>query len=90
MLASIFGTPDQTVESSDETFIFDARNGIHIIDLRQDAQSVGNACAFLSETVRKGGKVLFVGTKKQASRRSRNRQGMRQFYESFDAGWAAR
>jgi small subunit ribosomal protein S2 len=47
-------------------FIFDARNGIHIIDLSKTLNQLEAACNFLSETVRKGGKVLFVGTKKQA------------------------
>src|SRR5476649_809657 len=47
-------------------FIFDARNGIHIIDLSKTLGQLEAACDFLSETVRKGGKVLFVGTKKQA------------------------
>jgi small subunit ribosomal protein S2 len=47
-------------------FIFDARNGIHIIDLSQTLTQLEAACDFLTETVRKGGKVLFVGTKKQA------------------------
>jgi small subunit ribosomal protein S2 len=47
-------------------FIFDARNGIHIIDLSKTLTQLDAACTFLSETVRKGGKVLFVGTKKQA------------------------
>ena len=47
-------------------FIFDARNGIHIIDLSKTATQLEAACAFLSETVRKGQSVLFVGTKKQA------------------------
>jgi small subunit ribosomal protein S2 len=47
-------------------FIFDARNGIHIIDLSKSVSQLQAACDFLSETVRKGNKVLFVGTKKQA------------------------
>jgi small subunit ribosomal protein S2 len=47
-------------------FIFDARNGIHIIDLSKTLTQLDTACSFLGETVRKGGKVLFVGTKKQA------------------------
>ena len=47
-------------------FIFDARNGIHIIDLSKTLGQLEAACNFLAETVRKGGKVLFVGTKKQA------------------------
>jgi len=47
-------------------FIFDARNGIHIIDLSKTAAQLEAACKFLNETVRKGSAVLFVGTKKQA------------------------
>jgi small subunit ribosomal protein S2 len=47
-------------------FIFDARNGIHIIDLSKTAVQLQAACNFLNETVRKGQSVLFVGTKKQA------------------------
>jgi len=47
-------------------FIFDARNGIHIIDLSKTLNQLDAACNFLSSTVSKGGKVLFVGTKKQA------------------------
>jgi small subunit ribosomal protein S2 len=47
-------------------FIFDARNGIHIIDLSKTLGQLEAACSFLGDTVRKGGKVLFVGTKKQA------------------------
>lgn len=47
-------------------FIFDARNGIHIIDLSKTLVQLEAACDFLADTVRKGNKVLFVGTKKQA------------------------
>ena len=47
-------------------FIFDARNGIHIIDLSKTLSQLDTACSFLASTVGKGGKVLFVGTKKQA------------------------
>src|SRR5512133_3377931 len=47
-------------------FIFDARNGIHIIDLSKTLNQLEAACNFMGEAVRKGGKVLFVGTKKQA------------------------
>ncbi len=47
-------------------FIFDARNGIHIIDLSKTLNQLEAACIFLAATVSKGGKVLFVGTKKQA------------------------
>src|SRR2546429_9897845 len=47
-------------------FIFDARNGIHIIDLSKTLSQLDAACNFLSSTIGKGGKLLFVGTKKQA------------------------
>jgi small subunit ribosomal protein S2 len=47
-------------------FIFDARNGVHIIDLSKTVVQLQAACDFLTTTCRKGGEVLFVGTKKQA------------------------
>ncbi len=47
-------------------FIFEACNGIHIIDLNQTVQYLREACDFLAQTVLAGGKILFVGTKKQA------------------------
>ena len=47
-------------------FIFEARHGIHIIDLSQTATQLQAACEFLGNLVRGGGNVLFVGTKKQA------------------------
>lgn len=47
-------------------FILTDRNGIYIIDLRQSLTYIDRAYAFVKETVARGGKVLFVGTKKQA------------------------
>src|SRR5262245_10307477 len=47
-------------------FIFDARNGIHIIDLSKTMGQLDAACEFLTTTVGRGDRVLFVGTKKQA------------------------
>ena len=47
-------------------FIFDARNGIHIIDLSKTEAQLEAAINFLTGAVRKGGRILFVGTKKQA------------------------
>ena len=47
-------------------FIFEARNGIHIIDLSKTVTQLEAATTFLFETVRQGGEILFVGTKKQA------------------------
>ena len=48
-------------------FIFGARNNIHIIDLAQTVPLLHQALVTVSETVAKGGRVLFVGTKRQAS-----------------------
>ncbi|MGQ9765840.1 MAG: 30S ribosomal protein S2 [Anaerolineae bacterium] len=47
-------------------FIFTERNGIHIIDLQQTMRQVNTAYQVVRDTVRAGGLVLFVGTKKQA------------------------
>ena len=47
-------------------YIFGARNGIHIIDLSQTVPLFARALEFVSSTVAAGGKVLFVGTKRQA------------------------
>jgi small subunit ribosomal protein S2 len=47
-------------------FIFEPRNGIHIINLSETAKQLEAAVEFLQKTVAKGGKILFVGTKKQA------------------------
>jgi len=47
-------------------FIFGARNNIHIIDLAQTVPLLHQALKTVSDTVAKGGRVLFVGTKRQA------------------------
>jgi small subunit ribosomal protein S2 len=47
-------------------YIFDKRNGIHIIDLTQSVALLDDAADFLRKTVLSGKKVLFVATKKQA------------------------
>src|SRR6266550_2948762 len=48
-------------------YIFGARNNIHIIDLAQTVPLLHRALQTVSDTVAKGGRVLFVGTKRQAS-----------------------
>ncbi len=48
-------------------FIFGARNNIHIIDLAQTVPLMHRALQAISDTVASGGRVLFVGTKRQAS-----------------------
>jgi len=47
-------------------FIFTARNGIHIIDLQKTMQRLKVAYSEMKQIAENGGKVLFVGTKKQA------------------------
>ena len=48
-------------------YIFDKRNGIHVIDLTQSVALLDEAAEFLKKTVLDGKKVLFVATKKQVS-----------------------
>jgi small subunit ribosomal protein S2 len=47
-------------------YIFTERNGIHIIDLQKTVKSLETAYGLIRDTVGNGGKVLFVGTKRQA------------------------
>lgn len=47
-------------------YIFGARNNIHIIDLAQTVPLLHNALKAVSDTVARGGRILFVGTKRQA------------------------
>ena len=47
-------------------YIFQARNGIHIIDLQKSSKKLDEAYAFVKSQVEEGKTVLFVGTKKQA------------------------
>ena len=62
-------------------YIFDKRNGIHIIDLTQSVQLLDEAAEFLRQTILAGKKVLFVATKKQAAEMVKEAaQGVDQFY----------
>jgi small subunit ribosomal protein S2 len=47
-------------------YIFTERNGIHIIDLQQTVQGLQGAMRFVADLAANGGKIIFVGTKKQA------------------------
>mgnify|MGYP001765662584 CR=1 FL=1 len=47
-------------------YIYGERNGVHIIDLQQTIKLLRKAYQFTSQTVQRGGHVLFVGTKRQA------------------------
>lgn len=48
-------------------FLFGERNGIHIIDLEQSVPLLHQALVFMREVAAGGGRILFVGTKRQAS-----------------------
>lgn len=52
-------------------YIHGARNGIYIIDLHQTIELFDQAAKFLQEIVQKNGKIMFVGTKKQAQEPTR-------------------
>ena len=49
-------------------YIYGARNGIHILDLTQTVPMLDAALNVIRETVAKNGRVLFVGTKRQAAK----------------------
>lgn len=49
-------------------FIYGERNGIHIMDLTQTVPMLDAALQVIQQTVSKGGRILFVGTKRQAQR----------------------
>ena len=49
-------------------YIYGDRNGIHILDLTQTVPLLDQALQVIRDTVAKGGRILFVGTKRQASK----------------------
>ena len=53
-------------------YIFDKRNGVHVIDLSQSVELLDEAAAFVRDTVLAGKKILFVATKKQVSEMVKN------------------
>ncbi len=53
-------------------FIYGARNEIHIFDLRETVKAIDQAHSYLSALVSRGGRVIFVGTKRQARDATRN------------------
>ncbi|OWJ80386.1 MULTISPECIES: 30S ribosomal protein S2 [Haematobacter] len=62
-----FGHQTQRWNPRMAPYIYGDRNGIHIIDLTQTVPMLDAALNVIRETVAKGGRVLFVGTKRQAS-----------------------
>ncbi len=62
-------------------YIFDKRNGIHIIDLQQTVELLDEAAGFVRETILAGKKLLFVATKKQVAEMVKTTaEGAEQFY----------
>ena len=61
-----FGNQTRRWNPKMKRFIFAARHGVHVIDLNQTQTQLEAACNFLAKVASKGGKILFVGTKKQA------------------------
>ena len=51
-----------------QNHIYGSRNGIHIMDLTQTVPMLAEALQVIRDTVAKGGRVLFVGTKRQAAK----------------------
>ena len=49
-----------------KSYVFGTRNGITIFDLTKTMRQLAEACAFLREIAQDGGKILFVGAKRQA------------------------
>ena len=47
-------------------YIYQARNGIHIIDLQKTSKKIDEAYKFMKDVAEEGKTILFVGTKKQA------------------------
>ena len=62
-----FGHQTQRWNPKMGQYIYGSRNGIHIMDLTQTVPMLDAALNAVRETVAKGGRVLFVGTKRQAA-----------------------
>lgn len=61
-----FGHQTRRWDPKMKQYIYTTRNGIHIIDLQRTVEKGEKAYQFILNVVKEGGKVLFVGTKKQA------------------------
>ena len=62
-----FGHQEHRWNPKMDRYIFGARSGIHILDLSQTVPLLHQALVQIRDTIAKGGRVLFVGTKRQAS-----------------------
>ncbi len=61
-----FGHQTRRWDPRMKPYIYTARNDIHVIDLKQSIQYLEKAYIYVRDLVSNGGKILFVGTKKQA------------------------
>lgn len=61
-----FGHQRQRWNPKMKKYIYGAKNGIHILDLTKTYVMLNEALTAIRDVVAKGGRVLFVGTKKQA------------------------
>lgn len=61
-----FGHQTKRWDPRMKKYIFASRNGIHVIDLQQTIKLINKAYQYVRTTVKNGGTILFVGTKKQA------------------------
>ncbi len=62
-----FGHQSKRWNPKMKPYIFTERNGIHILDLQQTVYRLEDSQKFISDITARGGKILFVGTKKQAT-----------------------
>ena len=61
-----FGHQTQRWNPKMKPYVYTDRGGIHIIDLQKSVVSAKNAADFVAKTAAEGGRLIFVGTKKQA------------------------
>ncbi len=61
-----FGHQTQRWNPKMKPYVYTARGGIHIIDLQKSVISARNAAEFVQKVAAHGGRMIFVGTKKQA------------------------
>ena len=62
-----FGHQTQRWNPKMKQYIFGAKNGIYVIDLRKTVDLLDNACTAVRDAAARGRNILFVGTKKQAT-----------------------
>lgn len=84
-----FGHQAQRWNPRMRPYIFDVRGGVHIFDLVKTKQGLEDAAAFAKATVAKGGKIIFLGTKRQSQeiiREAAKKAGMPYISERWMGG----